>query len=79
MVPEFYLVLKERDLHDDLADAVFEAGFDDSSLTMRRGRAAIWIRDRQGDLVAVVRKALAEAQAAGLDVLHVEFENEVFA
>jgi hypothetical protein len=31
MRPEFYLILKEDELTDKLADAVFEAGFDDSS------------------------------------------------
>jgi hypothetical protein len=50
MVPEFYLVLKDRDLSDQLADAVCEAGFDDSALTIHGNRAAIWIQDREGEL-----------------------------
>ena len=28
MTPEFYLILKERDADDALANAVFEAGFE---------------------------------------------------
>jgi len=79
MNPEFYLILNARDLTDKLADAVFEAGFDDSSLIMRGGHAAIWIRHREGELKEVVRGALEEAQKAGLQILHVEFENAVFA
>ncbi len=41
MTPEFYLLLDADDLTDELADAVYEAGFDDSSFTMRGGKAAI--------------------------------------
>jgi hypothetical protein len=79
LTPEFYLVLKDRDLSDPLADAVFEAGFDDSLLTMRGGKAAIWICDRQGELTDLVRQPLKQARDGGLDVSHVEMENEVFA
>jgi hypothetical protein len=78
MTPEFYLVLDERDLSDSLADAVFEAGFDDASLTMHGGRAAIWIQDREGDLVGVVREALAQARTRGLQVSHVAVECSAF-
>jgi hypothetical protein len=77
--PEFYLILRSNDLTQDIEDAVFEAGFDDSSLTMRSGKAAIWIRDRAGNLTDVVRDALAQAKNAGISVSHVEIENEVFA
>lgn len=77
--PEFYLVLKNRELDEQLENAVFEAGFDDSELTVRDDRAAIWICHRQGELTDLVRKALAQARSAGIDVLHVEIENEVFA
>jgi hypothetical protein len=77
--PEFYLILRATDLDDQLEDAVFEAGFDDSSLTMRGGWAAIWVTDRQGELTDLVREALAQAQKGGLAVSHVEIESEVFA
>jgi hypothetical protein len=79
MTPEFYLVLKDRDISDQLADVVFTAGFDDSELTVRNDRAAIWICHRQGERTDLVREALAQARAAGIDVHHVEIENEVFA
>ena len=77
--PEFYLVLRNRELEEQLENAVFEAGFDDSELTVRNDRAAIWICHRQGELTDLVRTALAQARAAGIDVHHVEIENEVFA
>jgi hypothetical protein len=79
MDPEFYLILDATDLTDELADAVFEAGFDDSSFTMRGGQAAIWIRHRPGELRQVVRDALDQARKGGLRVMHVEMENAVFA
>jgi hypothetical protein len=79
MTPEFYLVLRDGDLDDELANAVYEAGFDDSSFVMRGGRAAIWITHRAGELTALVREALDQASAAGLEVLHVEIAREAFA
>ncbi len=79
MMSEFYLVLKNRDADDNLADAVFEAGFDDAMLTMRNDHAAIWITDREGELTTVVKVALEQARAGGIEVHHVEIDNEVFA
>lgn len=79
MTPEFYIVLKEHELDDSLADAVYEAGFDDSSFVVRGGHAAIWVTDRQGELTELVREALMQARQGGLNVNHVEIESEVFA
>lgn len=78
MNPEFYLILAANYLTQELEDAVFEAGSDDASLTMRGGKAAICVCHRQGELSAVVRTALQEARDGGLDVDHVEIDNEVF-
>lgn len=79
MTPEFYLVLTSREPDESLADAVYEAGFDDSTFTVRSGHAAIWVTDREGELTELVREALAQARKGGLEVLHVEMESEVFA
>jgi hypothetical protein len=79
MTPEFYLVLRNDELDDALADIVYEAGFDDSGFVMRGGHAAIWVTDREGELTELVREALAQASRAGLDVLHVEIMREAFA
>jgi hypothetical protein len=77
--PEFYLVLRDDDLHEELENAVFEAGFDDSLLTMRGGKAAIWITDREGDLTQLVHDAIRQARDGGVAVSHVEIESSVFA
>jgi hypothetical protein len=77
--PEFYLILRDRDLHEVIENAVFEAGFDDSELTVRGDHVAIWVCHRQGELTDLVREALEQARIAGLPVLHVEMESEVFA
>jgi hypothetical protein len=79
MNPEFYLVLTADELTEELENAVYEAGFDDSSLTMRGGRAAIWIRHRNGEFTQIVREAMRQARQGGVNVSHVEVENEVFA
>jgi len=79
MNPEFYLILNSDDLSDELADKVYEAGFDDSSFTMRGGKAAIWIRHRPSDLATLIREALAQAQQGGVEVLHVEIAKEAVA
>src|ERR1043165_8695033 len=62
MTPAFYLMLKDRDLSDQLADAVFEAGFHRSSFEMRNCHAAICVNDREGELTQLVREALAQAK-----------------
>jgi hypothetical protein len=79
MNPEFYLILDSNKLTDELSDKVYEAGFDDSSLTMRGGNAAIWIRHRPGELRKVVHDAIEQAKQGGLRVSHIEMESEVFA
>ena len=79
MTPEFYLVLDDCSLHESLENAVFEAGFDDSELTIRGDHAAIWICHRPGELTSLVREALAQAKRAGLKISHVEIESAVFA
>jgi hypothetical protein len=79
MNPEFYVILKAKELTDELADAVYEAGFDDSSLVMRLGGAAIWIHHRPGELASVIREALNQAKQGGLTISHVEIESDVFA
>jgi len=77
--PEFYLILNDHDLHEVLENAVFEAGFDDSELTVRGDHAAIWVCHREGELTHLVHEALEQARQGGLRVSHVEMENEVFA
>ena len=77
MKPEFYLVLHGVP-SDELANAVYEAGFDDCVLTSRGGRAAIEIYDREGELVQVVEGAIRQAERQGLRVDHVEVLRDSF-
>jgi hypothetical protein len=79
MTTEFYLILNDRELSEQLENTVFSAGFDDSELTIRGDHAAIWICHRAGELTDLVRQALAQAHAAKLNVSHVEIESCVFA
>jgi hypothetical protein len=58
MNPEFYLILRSSELEDRLADAVYEAGFDDSSLIIRGDHVAISVNGREGELTELVREAL---------------------
>jgi hypothetical protein len=73
------LVLVDDELREGLENAVFDAGFDDLELTMRNGRAAIWVCHRSGELTELVRDALEQARRSGLRVDHVEIDKEVFA
>ena len=78
MTPEFWLVLEEE-FSDELADRVYEAGFDDSALTTGAGGAAtIEISSRRGDLSDLIRAAIAQAEHAGLCVRRVEMPRDAF-
>jgi hypothetical protein len=79
MTSEFYLMLNSDELSEQLENAVFAAGFDDSELTIRNGKAAVWVCHRQGEFTELVREALGQAKQSGLPVSHVEIENKVFA
>ena len=73
MKQEFHLILGIDELTDAVADARFEAGFDDSHLTQSGGHARIVIDDRDTtDLTATVRAAVADAVRAGGKVLRVQ-------
>ncbi len=72
MKQEFHLILEIDDFTDGIADALFQAGFDDSHLVKRAGRPCIIVDDRDtSDLVATVRAAISDAQKAGVRVLRV--------
>ena len=73
MKQEFHLILGIDELTDAVADALFEAGFDDSHLTQSGGHPCIVIDDRDTtDLAATVRAAVADAVRAGVKVLRVQ-------
>ena len=73
MKQEFRLILAIDEITDDLADALYEAGFDDAHLAKSGGRPCVIIDDRDtADLESVVRQAISDAQRAGVRVLRVE-------
>ncbi len=73
MKQESRLILAVDDFTDALADALYEAGFDDAHLTKSGGRPCIVVDDRDTtDLETTVRQAIADANRAGVRVLRVE-------
>jgi hypothetical protein len=73
MKQEFRLILALDDFTDAVADALYESGFDDAHLTKSGGRPCVIIDDRDTtDLETTVRRAIADAQRAGVRVLRVE-------
>ena len=73
MKQEFLLILGIDEFTDSIADALFQAGFDDAHVTKREGRPCIIVDDRDTDDLAItVRAAVSDAQMAGVTVLRVE-------
>jgi len=73
MKQEFRLILAIDEFTDDLADNLYEAGFDDAHLSKSGGRPCVIIDDRDtSDLEATVRQAISDAQRAGVQVARVE-------
>ncbi|NUQ62770.1 MAG: hypothetical protein HUU20_09785 [Pirellulales bacterium] len=73
MKQEFRLIVAIDDFTDTVADALYEAGFDDAHLAKSGGRPRIILDDRDTtDLETTVRRAIADAQRAGVRVLRVE-------
>ena len=73
MKQEFHLILGIDEFTDSIADALFQAGFDDAHLTKREGRPCIIVDDRDtSDFAATIRAAVSDAQNAGVPVLRVE-------
>ncbi|MBP88406.1 MAG: hypothetical protein CMJ64_17115 [Planctomycetaceae bacterium] len=69
MKQEFHLILGIDEITETVANALFEAGFDDAHLTKSDGRPCIVVDDRDTtDLAATVRSAVADAQRAGVSV-----------
>jgi len=73
MKQEFRLVFGVDEIADELADSLFEAGFDDSHVIRSGGRICIVVDDRDTtDLENAIRVAVEAAQSIGVTVSHVE-------
>ena len=72
MRQEFHIILEIRDLSEQQADALYDAGFDDSHISKHNGYVCIIVDDRDSDdFEATIRAAVADAQSAGLPVRRV--------
>ena len=73
MKQECRLIVAIDEFTDAVADALYEAGFDDAHLEKFGGRPCIIVDDRDtSDLETTVRRAIADAHRAGVRVLRVE-------
>jgi hypothetical protein len=65
-----------REISDDLAEALFEAGCDDGSPWSSEGVAAVGFDRRAESFEQAVRSAIADVQKAGCHVAWVRIEPE---
>lgn len=77
MSPEFWIVLDETP-NEELANRVYEAGFDDAIVTTAAGSPTIEIRHRQGELHELIREAISQSESAGLTVRQVVIPRAAF-
>ena len=76
----FTVVLADlREISDDLAEALFEAGCDDGSPSSSEGIAAVGFDRRAESFEQAVRSAIADVQKAGCHVAWVKIEPEDLA
>ena len=80
MVYDFTLILKQRDLDDevflDLSDRIYGAGCDDSSVSSCEGAISISFDRESESLESAIRSAIAQVQTTGVSVEHVRIEAE---
>ena len=78
MTHEFWIVLNDAP-SEELADRIYAAGFDDAIVTTAAaGAATVEVHHRDGELQALLRHAIAQAEAAGLSVREVVMPRESF-
>ena len=65
-----------REISDDLAETLFEAGCDDGSPWSSQGVAAVGFDREAESFEAAVRSAIADVQKAGCHVAWVKIEPE---
>ena len=77
MVYEFRVILKGLDdVSEELADALFEAGCDDSSPGVFCGVAHVDFDREAESLEAAIRSAVADVQKAGCVVERIQIERD---
>lgn len=74
---EFELILTGGpELTDDLCDALFEAGCDDSSPGQSCGITSIYFHREADSLEDAIRSAIADVQKAGGEVERLELDSD---
>ena len=74
---EFELILEDGpDLTDDLCDALFKVGCDDSSPGQRCGITCIYFHREADSLEDAIRSAIADVQKAGCQVERLEMDTD---
>jgi hypothetical protein len=72
---EFTLILKgDRELTEDMADALYEAGCDDGTPGTCNGIGTIDFHREADSLESAIRSAIANVKSAGYEVERVEIE-----
>ena len=77
MIWRFTLHLKEIDsFTDEQADALYGGGCSDGTLSSSAGRARIGFDREAATLQGAIRSAVSDVRHAGLEVDHVEIEEQ---
>lgn len=70
-IHEFQIQLRVREIDEDLENAVFEAGCDDTSLWSSEGEVYLQFHREAYDLSSAVRSALADLEEAGIPIARI--------
>ena len=76
---EFTLVLAHPEESEEDADALYEAGCRDGSISTSGGVTRIDFHRQAATLEEAIRSAIANVRAAGFDVVRVQLEPESLA
>jgi hypothetical protein len=71
---EFSLLLNAAEITDGQADALFEAGLDDGTISTSECMTRIGITREAESLESAIRSAIGQVNAAGLSVVRVVIE-----
>jgi len=63
---EFVLVLAGVELSDEVANALFEAGCDDATPSLKLGRLYLWFNREAANLKTAILSAIRQVMAAGI-------------
>ncbi len=76
---EFSLVLAAASVTDDQANALYDSGLDDGTISTSQGVTRIDVSRQSESLESAIRSAIGQVNAAGLTVARVEIEADQIA